>query len=90
MNEHLEYTEEIAREAVTLYGQNWEKLSVAGQDRWRGLVRSISAGGGESEPEKIAGRAVQNWYDRQTVSTVNEIVGAAAVEDTKPLSKKKK
>lgn len=59
---HLGSIEEIAKAAATEYGQDWATLPYYSRDIWREAVRQTERGGGQTEVERCAGRAIEQWY----------------------------
>lgn len=62
---HKEHIEEIAQAAAALYGQDWRVIPGWTRDRWREAVRNTNRGGGDNDMDRIAGRAIDEWYKRR-------------------------
>ncbi len=62
---HKEHINEIAQEAARLYGQDWNAIPTGSRERWIEAVRHTNRGGGENDMDRIAGRAINEWYERR-------------------------
>ena len=51
-------SEQIAKRAAALYGQDWDTLPLYSKDIWLALVRDTQPGGGDTAAAKCAGKAL--------------------------------
>lgn len=70
--DHKEHLDEIAQIAATLHGQEWARLPMWTRDTWREAVRQTPRNGGTTDIERVAGRAIDEWYKRQEAPPVPE------------------
>lgn len=82
--QHLQHIEDIAPVVAVKLGLDWRKLPRISQDAIRAAVRDTPRLSGQTDLEKAAGTAIDEWCSRQEATREAERLASPAETSQKP------